>query len=194
MTWLGKFVVRYRKAIIITYAVLLIPAIIGFFLTQTNYDILSYMPDEFNSKQGEKVLEEEFALSGLGLIMIRDKPGWQVEKFISEIEPIDGVDRVAWLGDYADIHVPIDFIEPVIKERFTAGDSVLLQVQFTENARTEKTNLAVSCIKEKIGGDPDILFGGEPVIISEMGRLSIRRFRSTLLCGSPDPANSQSID
>lgn len=168
MTWLGKFVVRYRKAIIITYAVLLIPAIIGFFLTQTNYDILSYMPDEFNSKQGEKVLEEEFALSGLGLIMIRDKPGWQVEKFISEIEPIDGVDRVAWLGDYADIHVPIDFIEPVIKERFTAGDSVLLQVQFTENARTEKTNLAVSCIKEKIGGDPDILFGGEPVIISEM--------------------------
>ena len=168
MNWLGKFVVKYRKAIIITTLALLLPAAIGFFLTQTNYDILSYMPDEFNSKQGEQVLEEEFALSGLGLIVVREKPSWQIEAFISKIEALDNVDRVSWLGDYADIYVPVEFIEPVIKERFSTGESVLLQVQFTENARSEKTNLAVNRIKEIIDGDKDILFGGEPVIISEM--------------------------
>ena len=168
MTWLGKFVVKYRKAIIVIYAVILVPAIAGFFLTQTNYDLLSYMPDELNSKQGEQVLEEEFALSGMGLIMTRGKAAWQIENLICSIESIEGVDKVAWMGDYADIYVPVEFIEPVIKERFSSGDSVLLQVKFTENARTEKTSKAVGQIKEIIGDDEDILFGGEPAIITEM--------------------------
>lgn len=168
MAWLGRFVVKYRKAIIVAYIIALIPSIIGYALTQTNYDLLSYMPDELNSKQGEQVLEAEFALSGMGLIMVRGKPAWQVEKLISAIEKVEGVDRVAWLGDYADIYVPVEFIEPVIKDRFSSEDSVLLQVQFMENARTEKTNKAVRRIKEITGGEPDILFGGEPAIITEM--------------------------
>ena len=168
MAWLGSFVVKYRKAIIIAYLIILIPSIAGYILTQTNYDLLSYMPDELNSKQGEQVLEAEFALSGMGLIMVRNKPAWQVEKLISAIEAVEGVDKVVWLGDYADIYVPVEFIEPVIKERFSSEDSVLLQVQFMENARTEKTNIAVRKIKKVTGGDPDILFGGEPAIITEM--------------------------
>ena len=168
MAWLGNFVVKYRKAIIIAYLIILIPSIAGYILTQTNYDLLSYMPDALNSKQGEEVLESEFALSGMGLIMVREKPAWQVERLISAIEAVEGVDKVVWLGDYADIYVPVEFIEPVIKERFSSEDSVLLQVQFTENARTEMTNNAVRRIKEVTGGDPDILFGGEPAIITEM--------------------------
>ncbi len=168
MNWFGKFVVRYRKTIIITYLIILIPSIVGYALTRTNYDLLSYMPDGLNSKQGEQVLEEEFSLSGLGLIMVREKPGWQIEELISRLEGLEGVDRVAWLGNYADIYVPVEFIEPVIKERFASGDTVLLQVQFTENARSKKTNEAAGRIKNIIDGDTDILFGGEPVIISEM--------------------------
>jgi predicted RND superfamily exporter protein len=168
MAWLGKFVVKHRKAIIVTYVIILIPAIIGFFFTRTNYDLLSYMPDRLNSKQGEQVLEEEFALSGMGLIMVRGKAGWQIKELISKIEELDGIDKVAWMGDYADIYVPVEFIEPMVKERFSSGDSVLLQVQFAENARTEKTNKAVVAIKKIIADDPDILFGGEPAIITEM--------------------------
>ena len=165
MTWFGKFVVRYRKAIIITYIILLLPAIVGFLLTRTNYDLLSYMPDELNSKTGEKLLEEKFSLSGLGLIMVRGKKAWQVRELISSIEQVEGVSKVVWLGDFADIHVPVEFIEPAVKEQFVSGDTVLLQVQFAENARAKKTNEAVGVIHTIIGGDADILFGGEPVII-----------------------------
>lgn len=168
MTRFGEFVVRYRKAIIITYIILLLPAIVGFLLTRTNYDLLSYMPDELNSKTGEKLLEEKFSLSGLGLIMVRGKKAWQVRELISSIEQVEGVSKVVWLGDFADIHVPVEFIEPAVKEQFVSGDTVLLQVQFAENARAKKTNEAVGVIHTIIGGDADILFGGEPVIISEM--------------------------
>lgn len=164
----GKFVVKHRKAIIIAYIILLIPAIAGFFFTRTNYDLLSYMPDELNSKRGEELLEESFSLSGMGLIMAREKKGWQVRELISSIEQVEGVSKVVWLGDYADIYVPVEFIEPVVRERFASGDSVLLQVQFVENARSKLTNGAVEKIIGIIDGDSDILFGGEPVIISEM--------------------------
>ncbi len=164
----GRFVVKYRKAIIIAYIALLLPAAAGFFFTRTNYDLLSYMPDELNSKKGEQLLEESFSLSGMGLIMARDKKSWQVRELIASIKQVERVSKVVWLGDFADIYVPVEFIEPAVKERFASGDSVLLQVQFMENARSKSTNKAVEEINKIIGGDADILFGGEPVIISEM--------------------------
>ncbi len=168
MVWLGRFVVKYRKVIIIAYVILLFPAIVGFFFTRTNYDLLSYMPDDLNSKTGEQLLEDKFSLSGLGLIMAREKKPWQVRKLISSVEQVSGVSKVVWLGDFADIYVPVDFIEPAIRDRFVSGDTVLLQVQFDENARSKKTNDAVGAILGIIDGDTDILFGGEPAIISEM--------------------------
>lgn len=172
MNKLGEFVVKNRTRIIIVYLVLLIPAIVGYIATPNNYDLLSYMPDELNSKQGEQLLEEEFELSGLGLIMTRDKQPWEVKELIASIERINGVDRVVWLGDYADIYVPAEFIEEEIRERFISGDTALLQVQFEENARTERTSAAVEEINALTDGDPDILFGGEPAIINDFQNIT----------------------
>ncbi len=174
MSKLGEFVVKYRKAIIIVYLVILIPSILGYIFTPSNYDLLSYMPDELNSKQGEQILEEKFELSGLGLLMARGKRSWEINRLIESLEIIEGVDNVVWLGDYADIYIPVEFIEADIKERFISGDNVLLQIQFTENARSEKTNSAVDQINELIAGDDNYWFGGEPAIINEFQAITER--------------------
>jgi uncharacterized protein len=171
MNMLGNFVVRYHKLIIIIYLLLLVPAIAGYLATRINYDLVSYMPDELNSKQGEQLLEEEFGLSGLGLLAVRGKSNWELKQLIGRIELTSGVEDVVWLGAYTDIYKPLQFIEPEIRDRFISSsntDTVLLQVQFTENARSKTTNEAVELINRIIDGDEDILFGGEPAIISEM--------------------------
>lgn len=166
MKKLGAFVVKYRIPIMIIYGILLIPSAIGYFLTPNNYDILSYMPDDMNSKQGEQLLEGEFGLSGVGIIMVRGKELWEVQNLKKRIEEVKGVDSVMWIDDYTDIFIPVDFMEEEVREQFISGDSILLQVLFEENARSLQTNLASREIEDII--DDDTVFGGEPAIINEL--------------------------
>ncbi len=165
---LGNLVVKYRKIIIAVYIILLLPAAIGYLLTDVNYDLLSYLPDDLNSKQGEVILEEEFSVSGEGLLMARGKKDYQVKALIEELETVGGVEEVLWLGDYADIYVPRDFIEPQIRDRFVSGETVLLQVRFIENARSETTAAAVAGVRELIENDHNLHFGGEPAIMVDL--------------------------
>jgi len=165
---LGRYVVRYRKAIIVFYLLLIIPAAVGYLATGVNYDLLSYMPDDLNSKQGEQILEEEFATSGLGLLMARDKKLHEVENLAGNLESIRGIDEVIWLGDYSDIYMPQEFIDPQIRDRFVSDDTALLQIQFIENARSVETNKAVEEIRALIKNDENLFLGGEPAILSDM--------------------------
>ncbi len=165
---LGHLVVRYRKIILALYIIILLPSAIGYLATNVNYDLASYMPDRMNSKQGEKILEEEFALSGLGLLMARNKEYFQIEELIKSLEAVNGVDKVIWLGNYTDIYMPPHFIEEEIRSRFATDDTVLLQIQFEENARSQETTAAVHLIRETIAEDRNLYFGGEPAILAEM--------------------------
>jgi uncharacterized protein len=165
---LGRFVVKRRKLIIFLYLIILIPAVIGYMATGVNYDILSYMPEELNSRQGEQILEDEFNLSGLGLLMARNKKNFEVEMIITNLEAVEGVENVAWLGDYSDIYIPAEFADQEIVERFATNDTVLLQIRFRENARNPLTTAAVKTINTMIGPDDDLYFGGEPAILAEM--------------------------
>jgi uncharacterized protein len=165
---LGLIVVKYRKLIILIYLILLIPAGIGYLATGVNYDLMTYMPAGMNSRQGEIILEEEFSLSGLGLLMVEGKKSYEVEQLIAQLIIIDGVADVVWLGDYTDIYVPAEFIDQSLKERFSTEDTALLQIQFIDNARSPQTTIAVKAIRELVEGTDGIYFGGEPPIIDEM--------------------------
>ena len=57
---LSEWITRHPKFIMTVALILLIPAIIGYLLTGVNYDILSYLPDDINSVQGEQILDESF--------------------------------------------------------------------------------------------------------------------------------------
>ncbi len=164
----GRIVVRHRKIIIVIYLLLLVPAAAGYLATGVNYDMLSYMPDYLNSRQGEEILEEEFAISGLGLLMARDKQLFEISSLTEEIKAVDGVREVDWLGSYSDIYVPPEFADPQIIERFSSGDTVLLQIKFAENARSEKTGTAVGEIRKITGADRDLYFGGEPAVLADL--------------------------
>lgn len=165
---MGHLIVKYRKPIIIIYVILLIPAALGYLLTDVNYDMISYMPEKQNSRLGEDILEEKFSLSALGLMMARDKKTYEIEELIVDLESIAGVEEVVWLGDYTDIYMPPEFGVPELQERFRTEDTVLMQIRFTDNARSPQTTKAVNEIVELSSLDENLYFGGEPAILAEM--------------------------
>ncbi len=50
MKKIGEWIVKYRVFIFIASLLLLIPSAIGYFNTRVNYDILSYLPKDIETK------------------------------------------------------------------------------------------------------------------------------------------------
>ena len=56
----GKKVVKLRVPILIISVLLLIPSVLGIVNTRINYDILSYLPGDIETMEGQDILMEEF--------------------------------------------------------------------------------------------------------------------------------------
>ena len=51
----GEFIARHRALILVIGILLLFPAAIGYINTRVNYDILSYLPDDIETMQGQLI-------------------------------------------------------------------------------------------------------------------------------------------
>ena len=60
---LARAVTRKPKLIVLIALLLLIPALIGYAATRVNFDVLSYIPQDLESVQGEKLLEDPFHMA-----------------------------------------------------------------------------------------------------------------------------------
>ena len=91
---LADWVTRHPKLIVSVAVVLLIPSIICYMLTGVNYDILSYLPDDVNSVQGENILDETFHCASSAILVVENFDDKEVAGIKEQIEKIDGVVRV----------------------------------------------------------------------------------------------------
>jgi len=169
MTRLARLVVKYRRPIMIFYLVLLIPSLLGYIHTGTDYDLMGYMPPELESRQGNEILEDKFELAGVGMLLVKDKAVYRIRELVSEVEALEGVDEVFWPDDFIDVTIPVDFWDEELRDRFIYNrDTMLLQVLFEESARSPKTHRAVEQINWIAADNEQIVFGGEPAIVNEI--------------------------
>ena len=97
---LAKWIAYHPKTVLIVCLILIIPSIIGYFLTGVNYDILSYLPENLESVQGEQILDETFHNSASSFIIKRHRaqgyPEARSGRFPgSQTYPDDGIYRYA---------------------------------------------------------------------------------------------------
>ena len=57
MVAFGKKVVKFRIPILIISILLLIPAGLGYVNTRVNYDVLTYLPEDIETMQGQETSE-----------------------------------------------------------------------------------------------------------------------------------------
>lgn len=138
-----------RKVIFIAL-LLLIPAILGFLLTKVNYDIMSYLPDELESVQGEQVLDEVFNDAGMSVVIVENMQPKYTAALKDRIEEIDGVSDVIWVDTITDIGVPADILPDMLKNLFYSNDGsgTMMLVNYTESGESERTLQAISDIKK----------------------------------------------
>ena len=66
----ADFIVSKKKLIIVIALLLLIPSILGFIKTRTNYDILTYLPSDIETLKGQNILTDDFHLGSFSITIV----------------------------------------------------------------------------------------------------------------------------
>ncbi len=148
MEHLSKFIVKYRKIILIVSIVLLIPSVFGYLNTKVNYDILSYLPADSESMQGQDILDKDFNLASVDMLVVNGMKDKDVVKLKNQIQDIKGVDKVVWRDDVTDISLPKQAIPKNIRKMLYSGDATMLIITFKEPTASDVTMDAIKQIKK----------------------------------------------
>lgn len=145
---MGRFVVKFRKLILILAFALLIPAAIGFLNTRVNYDMLTYLPDQMDTVKGQQAMLEEFHKGAFSMIIAEDLPEKQQSELETKLKQVDHVDTVLGFGTLDNADIPSEFIPDSIYEKFHKGNESLIAVFFDTSTSADETVNAVKEIRE----------------------------------------------
>ena len=149
MVKFGRFVVKHRVLILIIGVLLMIPCVIGYITTRTNYDILSYLPKDIKTMQGQDILLEQFGKGGFSMVMVDGMSDKEIVATKSKFEAVEGVESVVWYDSIADISLPKEILPKKLYDFFNAdnGNSTLMIVFFNDTMAGDKTLEAIDEIR-----------------------------------------------
>ena len=181
MKKLARAIVRMRRLILIAAVLLLIPAAVGAVATPINYDILSYLPQELDSRVGQLLLETDYHLASTNMITVEGMPTNELLAMKAEIDEVPDVLNTFWLSDVLDPAVPVEML-PADLQQFLFGknDSTILIVQLGGSSVSEETMGAVAQIKKILR--KNCFFGGISVILSDTKELVMGEMPLYVLC------------
>lgn len=144
---------KHPKTVLIAALLLLIPAFLGFFGTKVNYDILSYLPDDLESVQGEQVLDKTFNTAGISIVITENMQPKDTLALKNEILTVDGVSSVIWVDTIADIGIPADILPDTLRDIFYSSDGsqTMMLVRYDNTGSDDSQLKAIAQIKELLG-------------------------------------------
>lgn len=146
MKRIANYISHHAKLVLLIMTLLLIPSWIGYKNTGVNYDILSYLPSDLESTQGQEILDKDFKNAATGMLILKGSDH-DADKLKKEILEIDGVEDVISKSSIVGDTVPNEFLPDNIRDAFYAEDSTLLMIKFEESSSSFKTMEAIDQIK-----------------------------------------------
>lgn len=147
MKKITKFISHHPRLVLLIMTLLLIPSWFGYKNTGVNYDILSYLPADLESTQGQEILDKDFKNAATGMLLLKGDD-YDADKLKIEILKVDGVEDVISKSSIIGDSIPNEFLPDEIKDIFYSEDCTLLMVKFKESSSSFKTMKAIENIKK----------------------------------------------
>ena len=97
MVAFGKKVVKFRIPILIISILLLIPAGLGYVNTRLNYDVLTYLPEDIETMQGQDILVKDFGTGAFSMFIVDGMEDKEVSALKAKIEFRKFYGMIRWL-------------------------------------------------------------------------------------------------
>ncbi len=160
---IARRLTRKPKLVAMIGVLLLIPALLGIIGTRINYDILTYLPQDSEAAQGEKLLEEPFKMAATSMLIVDGMPAGYSNDLINWIQEVDGVSNAVWLSNMVGIQIPTSFIPAEFRDVFFSGDATMMIIQYDRPGASDETMSAITEIR-KICNEKCFLAGFSVVI------------------------------
>ena len=145
----GEFVVKYRKLILIISILLLIPAVIGYKATRVNYDILTYLPGDIKTIQGQNVLTEDYDMGAYSVVVLKNMPARDILKLEEKIKnEIDNVQMCASIADLTGEEFPLEMLPEDVSGRVYKDGETILLVTFKDAISSDETMESIQKLRE----------------------------------------------
>ena len=181
MEHFARWIVKRRKLILVLAVLLLIPSVFGALGTYINYDILTYLPKDLDSMIGETYLEDDFNMASVSMITVENMSTPDTLKLKSDLEGVEGVQKVMWTSDFIDVTTPKEMLPRDI-QKFFYNDSgaTMLIVQFDAPSADARTMNAQKQIKNIL--NKDCFIGGMSAILEDTKSLINKEMPLYILC------------
>ena len=126
-------VVRYRRAIMVLFAVITAASAFMYPKVKVNYDLVNYLPRDYISTKSLKVMHEEFGDMPNARVVLRDVSRQDIKEYKAKIEAIDGVLDVTWLDSVIPLDFPQEMLPDGISEIFYKDGNALLTLTIDED-------------------------------------------------------------
>ena len=172
MNKLSHLIVKLRYAILIAAIALLVPSAIGYFNTRVNYDILTYLPKNIETMQGQDILLDQFGTGSFVLYVAEGMEEKDVSKLKENIENVDHVAKVLWYDSILDIRIPMEMIPDEVYEAFNSGDAPMMFVIFDDGTSADGTMDAIEEIRRI--SNKQCFMSGMSAIVTDTKNLAMK--------------------
>lgn len=163
MVKVGKKIVKFRVPILILSIILLIPAVWGYVNTRINYDVLTYLPEDIETMQGQEIMTNDFGIGAFSMLMVDGMEDKEIVKLKEKVEKADGVENVLWYDSLADISVPQSVLPSKLYDEYNTEDGTMMAVFFKDGTSSDETMKAITEIR-KITGEQCFLSGMSAIV------------------------------
>lgn len=153
---------NHRRVVIVIAALLFIVSVLCIPNVKINYQFSDYLPESSESTVSLRVMEEAFnSPTPNSNIMVEGLSLTQASELATQMETIEGVEEVMWLGTTCDISQPLETYDPDVVSAYKKGDSYLYQVALDTSVATQSMDLIREAASEV--GATDVSMSGEAI-------------------------------
>lgn len=169
-----NFIVKRKWLIVIITLLLMLPSILGYILTDINYDILVYLPSDIETLKGERILTDDFNMGAFSIVITDNMNSSEILKLEDKIRKIDSVEKVISVEDITGTAIPIEMLPNNIIDKVYKNGNTLILVTFNNSTSDDLTLAAVEEMRSivsdnvKIGGMSAMVLDTKELFNSEM--------------------------
>ncbi|WP_282923878.1 efflux RND transporter permease subunit [Mediterraneibacter massiliensis] len=168
----GKWIARHRIFILFCGILLLVPSILGITKTRINYDLLSYLPEELETVEGQDILVDEYGMGAFSMVVVEGMESKDVQKMEKKFSEVEHVKDVLWYDDVADISLPVEMLPKDLREAFFHGDATMMLALFDNTTSSDEAMDALTQMRK--AANEQCFISGMTGIVTDIKNLCLK--------------------